>query len=99
MVIYRDGQRIQLTRQELLDTYNEVQMLIDENYISKDLISMYRGEEGFNAHMADDLIGDKELRRLVALRYRKRLRESYGTDIEYKCLKEAYAYIKTVANN
>lgn len=89
--IYRDGKAITLTRGELVRAYYAAEHMFDEAYISGDLIEQYAADIKWKD--AKRLIRDPEFRSRVAYQYRKYLEGSYGSDVEWECLKSAIEYV------
>lgn len=70
-----------------------IQLQIDISYIRGNLYDLY--EDGDDAHNVDidRLRSDDEYAAAVARQYREFLEESYGSDLEWQCLKSAVKYI------
>lgn len=96
MTIKRNGIEIELTRAELAEAYFEAEHTWDTEYISGSLLEQYEDGDDVFEGMADRLRNDEAFRSRVAFRYRKYLENTYGSDTEWECLKDAYTYIDEV---
>ena len=85
-----------LTRKELAQAYFECQLDWDMEYITDNLWEQYRdGDDAAKIDM-EKLRTDEDYCRRVATRYRKYLEDSYGSDLEWSCFKDAVRYVDEI---
>lgn len=98
MKINRNGIEIELTKEEMIDAYYEQQHNFDVEYITGNLLEQYEDEHYLNV-MLERLKNDKDFASKVGYRYRKYLEDSFGSETELECLKDAYNYICKTCDN
>lgn len=95
MKIIRDGVEIPLTEKEMIDAYFEQEHNFDVEYITENLLEQYVDEDSNpeETQMRYRLQHEPELADRVAYRYREYLSDSYGSDVEWESLRDAYRYM------
>lgn len=70
-----------------------IQLQFDMSYIAGNLYECYEDGEDAEDIPIERLRTDSEYAERVALRFRKYLDDSYGSDREWECLKAAVKYV------